>query len=267
MNKVPPSPTVEFPRISDWDLTEIELHSVESINDLQRLNNSELLKDPLVAGGGPRHHQDNGNLPAPAQAQHAVHWHRPPCCSPACCRYLWVCIAVLLALLLPGPAERDPVLPLPGCQAEEGVCEGAGPARPDTEGAEGEPDPHPRSPPSLTLTAWLGERQQTQLPGDPPTAHTDKTDWPSFPFALVKYASDGMSQRCRECTAGCCFPSCSVVDAEDSFVDAIDNWLLWLALVCFVCLFSRRDQACLYGLQNSISVFGIRISLHVYYQI
>ncbi|MGH0180006.1 UNVERIFIED_CONTAM: hypothetical protein FKN15_003148 [Acipenser sinensis] len=100
MIKVLPPPPVEFLRISDRDLTEIELHSVESISDLQRLNsNSELLKTP--PGGGPPRHQDNGNLPAPAQAERAVLWPRQACCtccSPVCCRYLWVCIAVLLAL-------------------------------------------------------------------------------------------------------------------------------------------------------------------------
>ncbi|KAK1145641.1 hypothetical protein AOXY_G36154 [Acipenser oxyrinchus oxyrinchus] len=100
MIKVLPSPPVEFLRISDRDLTEIELHSVESISDLQRLNsNSELLKTP--PGGAPPRHQDNGNLPAPAQAERAVLWPQRACCtccSPVCCRYLWVCIAVLLAL-------------------------------------------------------------------------------------------------------------------------------------------------------------------------
>ncbi|KAK1145640.1 hypothetical protein AOXY_G36148, partial [Acipenser oxyrinchus oxyrinchus] len=79
MIKVLPSPPVEFLRISDRDLTEIELHSVESISDLQRLNsNSELLKTP--PGGCPPRHQDNGNLPARprlacsalAPADHAV---------------------------------------------------------------------------------------------------------------------------------------------------------------------------------------------------
>ncbi|KAK1161367.1 hypothetical protein AOXY_G18867 [Acipenser oxyrinchus oxyrinchus] len=104
MIKVLPSP-VEFLRISDRDLTEIELHSVESISDLQRLNsNSELLKTPQVwvcthRPGALLATRTMGTS-QPGPGWRAVLWPQRSCCtccSPVCCRYLWVCIAVLLA--------------------------------------------------------------------------------------------------------------------------------------------------------------------------
>ncbi|XP_066553656.1 uncharacterized protein LOC136730012 [Amia ocellicauda] len=109
MTKAPPSPTGGFVRINDRDLSEIELHSVESINDLLGFNSSP---DPLAKTQPGRQPclqgiSTNGNLPAPDEpvvCQTGYPMRRRwggccACCTPPVCRCLWVVVAVSLLLL------------------------------------------------------------------------------------------------------------------------------------------------------------------------
>ncbi|KAJ8370827.1 hypothetical protein SKAU_G00108550 [Synaphobranchus kaupii] len=106
MITTPPSPAPAFFRISDRDLTEIELHSVESINDLHRTHSEQLHKGSrqLHPQGPP----SNGNLqfygmPVICQTGYSRRrrWYKwlCGCCKSTVCRYTWGCAAVSLVLV------------------------------------------------------------------------------------------------------------------------------------------------------------------------
>ncbi|XP_051777325.1 uncharacterized protein si:dkey-20d21.12 [Erpetoichthys calabaricus] len=87
-----------FMRISDQAMTEIELHSVESINDLHRLNNN---LEPAKTGGKPVRLEDNGGSgPFSKKVHLSLRRPRDVCCAycgPGLCRYVWVWLTVILA--------------------------------------------------------------------------------------------------------------------------------------------------------------------------
>uniref|UniRef100_W5NAC7 Si:dkey-20d21.12 n=1 Tax=Lepisosteus oculatus TaxID=7918 RepID=W5NAC7_LEPOC len=110
MLKAPPSPAAGFVRISDRDLTEIELHSVDSIADLHRFNGCADPGAKTQAGSRsprPQHGSSNGNLlaldaPAVCQTGYPMRrrWGRCcACCTPGLCRFSWLCVAVTLLLV------------------------------------------------------------------------------------------------------------------------------------------------------------------------
>ncbi|KAG9332447.1 hypothetical protein JZ751_014545 [Albula glossodonta] len=106
MTKTTPSPTPEFFRISDRDLTEIELHSVDSINDLHRSHPDQAHK------GSRRPHPQipstNGNLqihdmPVVCRPGYSKRrqWYKRlcGCCTPTVCRYACGCAAISLMFM------------------------------------------------------------------------------------------------------------------------------------------------------------------------
>ncbi|XP_036388344.1 uncharacterized protein si:dkey-20d21.12 [Megalops cyprinoides] len=106
MIKNSPSPAPVFIRISDRDLTEIELHSVESINDLHRTHTEQPPKGSRQPR--PQAPSTNGNLqihdmPVVYQTGYSMRrsWYRQlrGFCASTVCRYSWGCVAVTLMLL------------------------------------------------------------------------------------------------------------------------------------------------------------------------
>ncbi|KAG5838508.1 uncharacterized protein si:dkey-20d21.12 [Anguilla anguilla] len=106
MVNTPPSPAPAFFRISDRDLTEVELHSVDSINDLHRTHSQQLHKGSrqLHPQGPPT----NGNLqvynmPVICQTGYPRRrrWYKwlCRCCKSTACRYTWGCVVVSLMLM------------------------------------------------------------------------------------------------------------------------------------------------------------------------
>ncbi|KAJ8394836.1 hypothetical protein AAFF_G00041910 [Aldrovandia affinis] len=106
MMKTAPSSTPDFFRISDRDLTEVELHSVDSINDLHRTHPEQLHKGSRRPY--PQVPSTNGNLhihsiPVLCQPGHST--RRRWCgrifsyCTPTVCRYTCGCVAVGLMLM------------------------------------------------------------------------------------------------------------------------------------------------------------------------
>ncbi|XP_036435018.1 uncharacterized protein si:dkey-20d21.12 [Colossoma macropomum] len=106
MVKSSPSPSPAFVHISDKDLTEIELHSVDSISDLHRTHTEQHSKG--VRPPRPRPPSTNGTLqmlerPVVFQTGHQKkrsHWNQlSSVCAPSRRRYSMVCATVILILL------------------------------------------------------------------------------------------------------------------------------------------------------------------------
>ncbi|KAL4655390.1 hypothetical protein GN956_G5207 [Arapaima gigas] len=102
-----PSPTPAFVRINDQDLTEIELHSVESINDLHRTNTEHFNKGSTQIQ--PAGHSNNGVVQeAGHQAVYTTSYSKRPWwysvpfnfCTTTACRYSCACLAVTLVLVI-----------------------------------------------------------------------------------------------------------------------------------------------------------------------
>ncbi|XP_036803215.1 uncharacterized protein si:dkey-20d21.12 isoform X1 [Oncorhynchus mykiss] len=157
MAKQPPSPTtpVFFTRISDRDLTEIELHSVESINDLHRThpehNHKGSRRPPL-----PPAPSTNGNLhlrdrPVVYQTGHPMRsrWQSTlrDLLMPTSFRYTMGCAVTSLTLLtlllifyfLAG--QHSPV-PNGSSEGETGCGPRGLPAHPGAAGAAPQPHSH-----------------------------------------------------------------------------------------------------------------------------
>ncbi|XP_065103184.1 uncharacterized protein [Paramisgurnus dabryanus] len=107
MMKSTPSPPPAFVRVSERDLTEIELHSVESISDLHRAHPEHHSKGvvpprpPPPSTNGTLQMQDRG---AAYQTRQPV--QRPflsrlnDTCTSTRCRYFWAFAAVIVFLLM-----------------------------------------------------------------------------------------------------------------------------------------------------------------------
>lgn len=107
MKSTPSPPPPAFVRVSERDLTEIELHSVESISDLHRAHPEHHPKGvvpprpPPPSTNGTLQMQDRG---AVCQTRQPV---QRPClsrlndtCTSTRCRYIWACAAVIVFLIM-----------------------------------------------------------------------------------------------------------------------------------------------------------------------
>ncbi|KAK2898628.1 hypothetical protein QQF64_032126 [Cirrhinus molitorella] len=105
--KSTPSPPPAFVRVSERDLTEIELHSVDSINDLHRTHTEQHSKG--VQPPRPPPPSSNGNLQMPDRVvvYQTGQPGRRPCvsrlndiCTPTRRHYLLACAAIIAFLLI-----------------------------------------------------------------------------------------------------------------------------------------------------------------------
>ncbi|XP_051509587.1 uncharacterized protein si:dkey-20d21.12 [Myxocyprinus asiaticus] len=106
MKSTPPPPA--FVRVSDRDLTEIELHSVDSINDLHRTHFEQYNKVPGVIPPRPPPPSTNGILHMQDRSVdcQTAQPERRPCvsslndiCTSTRRRYFLACAAIIVALL------------------------------------------------------------------------------------------------------------------------------------------------------------------------